>query len=99
MRSFLIFAVIGTVLFMSTVALAEPPCNARKIILAELAGKYREAPIAIGVTSAGALIEVLTTSDGNTWTILLSTPDGISCLLFSGDGWKSFPFKLLEPKV
>ncbi len=64
-------------------------CGQRDKVLGRLAQKYKEAPVAIGVTNKGALVEVLTTGDGDTWTIILSTPQGMSCLVAAGEGWRT----------
>ena len=64
-------------------------CDQRQRVLGHLANKYKEAPVAIGVTNAGGLVEVLSTGDGQTWTIIVSNPDGLTCLLATGEGWRS----------
>ncbi len=64
-------------------------CAPRDTVLGHLAKKYGEAPVAIGVTNKGGLVEVLTTSDGNTWTIIVTTPQGLSCFVAAGEGWRS----------
>ena len=69
-------------------------CDQRQRVIGHLAAKYKEAPIAIGVTNAGGLVEVLSTGDGQTWTIIVSSPDGTSCLLATGEGWRAIQ---LEP--
>lgn len=63
------------------------PCPPRDFVLGQLAQRYGEAPIAFGVTSTGGLVEVL--SNGNTWTIIVSMPDGTSCMVAAGEGWRS----------
>ena len=72
-----------------TAAAAEPNCNETDRTHELLAKKFQETPIGAGVTSKGGLIELLTTRDGATWTIIISTPQGLSCLLASGEGWRS----------
>ena len=72
-------------------ASAQGACNPRADVLAHLAKKYREVPVAIGVTNKGALVEVLTTADGKTWTIIVTLPNGTSCLVAAGEGWRSVP--------
>ncbi len=67
-------------------------CDQRKKVLGHLAQKYKEAPIAAGVTASGGLVEVLTTGDGNTWTIIVSQPNGLSCLVAAGEGWRKLKF-------
>ncbi len=59
-------------------------CDQRARVIGHLAQKYKEAPVAIGVTSTGGMVEVLTTGDGGTWTIILSNPNGTSCLVAAG---------------
>jgi len=43
----------------------------------------------LGVTAQGALVEVLSADEGETWTIILTTPQGRSCLVAAGEGWRS----------
>ncbi len=76
-------------------------CDQRTKVLGHLAQKYKEAPIAIGVTSSGGIVEVLTTGDGETWTIILSTPNGTSCLVAAGEGWRTIRFNgdSVDPRV
>ncbi len=76
-------------------------CDKRQSVIGHLANKYKEATVAIGVTNTGALVEVLSTGDGLTWTIIVSNPDGMTCLLATGEGWRSIHSNLadLEPEA
>ncbi len=82
-------------------AAQNPTCDQRQRVLGHLADKYKEAPVAIGVTSAGSLVEVLSTGDGRTWTIIVSNPDGLTCLLATGEGWRAIQsdHSKLDPQV
>ncbi len=73
---------------MTSPALAAKKCNNRDKVLGMLAAKYKEVPVALGVTNNGGLIEVLSAGDGNTWTIIITTPQGMSCLVAAGEGWR-----------
>ena len=64
------------------------PCNTRETILSLLAARYQETPIALGITSEGSLVEVLSNAAGKTWTIIITSPEGVSCLILSGDDWQ-----------
>jgi hypothetical protein len=64
-------------------------CSQRDDVLAQLGSKYKEAPSAAGIANNGGLIEVLTSDEGKTWTIILSMPNGTSCLLAAGENWQS----------
>ena len=68
---------------------AQTACYTRVRVLAHLAKKYGEAPVALGITNRGGLVEVLTTGDGKTWTIIVTTPRGLSCLVAAGEGWRN----------
>ena len=81
---------VGTLPLGSEPAFAQgapATCQARDGLLAQFEQKYGEVPVAIGVAN-GALIELLTAKDGITWTIILTSPKGMSCLIASGDGWQ-----------
>ena len=47
-----------------------------------------EKQAATAMTSAGTLLEVLTADDGSTWTIIVSRPDGLSCVVAAGQNWQ-----------
>jgi len=65
-------------------------------VVGHLAKKYGEAPVAIGVTNKGGLVEVLTTGDGNTWTIIVSMPNGTACMVAAGEGWRTKDYDAAE---
>jgi hypothetical protein len=64
------------------------PCSPRNDVLSQLSEKYKEAPVAIGLASNGNLVEVLTAGDGKTWTIIQTSPAGVSCLVAAGESWQ-----------
>jgi hypothetical protein len=90
----------GFALIASTaMAQAQPQCNERDNVLALLAKKYKETPIAAGVTNTGGLVEVLTDIKSGTWTIIVTTPQGMSCLVAAGEGWRNMEQIALEPEA
>ncbi len=95
----LVFAAALTV--ASSEGTAQVTCNQRDNVLGHLAQKYQEVPIALGVTNRGGLVEVLSTGDGKTWTIIISTPDGRSCMIAAGESWRMVPNAAAkaDPKV
>ena len=83
------FVALATTLTVaaSTPVLAQASnCAARDTIIAKLAKAYAEQPVSLGVTAQGGLLEVLASPDG-TWTILVTLPNGPTCLVSHGDGW------------
>ena len=67
-------------------------CNKRGEVMKNLTANYNEAPVALGMASNGGVLEVLSSKDGATWTVLLTTPDGNSCLVAMGNSWESVKF-------
>ncbi len=77
-------------------------CTARDGLLSQLERKYGEVPVAIGVTggvAGGQLVELLTAKDGMTWTLILTSPQGRSCLIASGEGWRPLAPLSNDPAV
>lgn len=48
---------------------------------------YDEAPVAGGIASNGSMLEVFTSPDGNSWTIIVTSPDGTSRVMAAGETW------------
>ena len=72
-------------------AAAQSLCMPREQIVEMLDTRYSESPIALGLASGGRLVEVFSTVDGSTWTLLLTAPDGTSCMMAEGQGWSALP--------
>lgn len=96
--AFLAFGGVLTVTGLPAAAQA-PQCGARAAVLDRLSDKYGEQPVSIGVTATGSLLEVLASPEGS-WTIVVTVPNGPTCLVSSGDGWHSAPVQIAqEPRV
>ncbi len=80
-------------------AQAAPQCDERTKVLRLLSDKYKEAPVAIGVTNNGGLVEVLSAGKGGTWSIIVTTPQGMSCLVAAGENWKTIEQLVQEPEA
>lgn len=95
-RALLLLALLaGALLVGAGPAAAQAPlaCAPRDHVLRTLARDHGETPVARGLTAAGAVLEILAAEGGTTFTVLLSLPDGRSCLVDSGEGWE-FVFTL-----
>lgn len=66
-------------------------CAQRTDLLGSLAREYSEAPRALGLANNGTVMELLSARDGRTWTLLMSRPDGTSCVVAAGEAWESLP--------
>ena len=70
---------------------ADIVCMDRQALVAALARRHGERQRALGVTPGGAALELWAAPDGATWTLLLTVPGGLACLLAAGDDWMTTP--------
>ena len=77
-------------------AAAETKCGDRGDILKHLSRNYKEAPVAMGLVSNGNVLEVLSSGNGS-WTIIITRPDGKSCVMAVGEAWDKVPTLVAGP--
>lgn len=53
-----------------------------------LAGKYGETRQAIGIGQKGMVMETFASAESGSWTITVTTPTGMTCLLASGQSFE-----------
>ena len=71
---------------LSKVASAQQPmCTERNRVLYQLSNQYSEAPVARGVANNGGGLEILSSSAGENWTIILTMPSGVPCMIAAGE--------------
>ncbi|MAS43852.1 MAG: hypothetical protein CML43_12135 [Rhodobacteraceae bacterium] len=66
-------------------------CGDRGKVVSRLAEKYGETRRGYGLQRGSAVVEVYASGDTGSWTILLSTPNGLACLLAAGQNWAPTP--------
>ncbi|MHA1600404.1 MAG: hypothetical protein ACTSW2_06235 [Alphaproteobacteria bacterium] len=69
-------------------AQASAPCTTRIRMVEQLGSRFAEAPIAMGLASNGGLVELFASTDGTTWTVVVTNPRGLSCILAAGELWQ-----------
>jgi hypothetical protein len=42
---------------------------------------------------------LLSTNEGTTWSIIVTAPDGKSCLVAAGEGWRALEQVALDPET
>ena len=92
--------IAATALAVSAPAAAQPKgCGDRAEMVAHLAKKYQEQPTAFGLQSDGKVVEIFSSKDSGSWTILISTPNGTSCLASTGHAWQPVAGRPLKPNA
>lgn len=79
----ILYTPVNAAPFMAPVTL---PCNDSATVLKNLQDKYNEQAVGGGVTPGGGQIRLFVSPE-NTFTVIMSTPDGTSCILTGGTDW------------
>lgn len=77
--------------FVSGPVAAMPHCGDRDTVIARLVGTYMERHFASGLQSETGLLEIWASEEGGTWTILMTRPDGQTCVMATGTHWRESP--------
>ncbi len=90
-------AILGALLIgwsaFSSSAQAQTMCGERGAVVTSLEKRYSETPVSMGLASNGAIIEILASPSG-TFTIILTRPNGLSCVMAAGKNWEDLPKRL-----
>ncbi|WP_120632408.1 hypothetical protein [Ruegeria sp. EL01] len=64
-------------------------CAPREDVIERLEGTYRETRKGIGIARRGAVMEVFASDETGSWTITVTLPDGVTCLVASGQSYET----------
>lgn len=81
---------LGLIALMAQQATAQTNrnCAPRDRVVERLATTYGESRQSIGIGQQGMVIETFASGDTGTWTITVTTPNGMTCLVASGQAWE-----------
>ena len=83
-------AVFVTAALTAPIAQAQPTCMARDLLVEQLTERYDEVPVGRGLQSASQLLEVWASIASGTYTVFVTRPDGLACIVATGKNWSSF---------
>jgi hypothetical protein len=69
-------------------AQAQMACGTRDSVVAKLGEKYGEVRRGGGLAGPTAIIEIWASEATGSWTILKTTPNGLTCIIAVGDAWQ-----------
>ena len=84
-------ATLVTAISLPATAQQQPACTQRGDLLKHLSAKYTEAPVALGLANKGGVVEVLSSKTGSSWTIIITMPNGPTCMVAAGENWEEIP--------
>jgi hypothetical protein len=74
-----------------------PVCHSHADLTKMLSQKFAEQPSALGVQANGHVVEVFVSNQGTSWTIVVTRPDGWSCIVAVGEHWEALPHPVTGP--
>jgi hypothetical protein len=63
-------------------------CGPRDAVLRQLAETFGETRQSVGIGSDNAVVEIFASDETGSWTILVTLPSGVSCLVASGQSFE-----------
>lgn len=64
-------------------------CGQREPIVNALKERYQETQRNVAIAGVDVVTELYLSPEGATWTIIMSFPDGRTCIFAAGKGWTS----------
>ena len=95
MYKYALAAVLG--LAMCSPVAAQPNCADRDQMVTKLSEKFGETQQSYGLTPNNNIIEMFANQESGTWTALLTTSTGKSCMMASGTAFRNVQKPSGEP--
>ena len=87
--------IVSSALVFGVVALALPAhaqsalkCHPREQLVQALESRYNESLDSMGLQGPELLLEIWSAKDTGSFTVLITKPNGISCVVASGNNWQ-----------
>ncbi|MEL6125769.1 MAG: hypothetical protein AAFR57_05135 [Pseudomonadota bacterium] len=104
MRKLTMCALIGGVALAGQAAVANPApnnrCGPRDAVINHLTANFGESRQSMGLQRNG-VVEVFSSEETGSWTIIITSAQGVSCLIAAGRAWDLSPEPLaaLDRKI
>lgn len=92
----LLLATSALILLTTTAFAQGRNCGPRDAVAARLAEGYGETRQSIGLGANNAVIEVWASDETGSWTITVTQPNGLACLVASGQAFERLTEELPE---
>ncbi len=99
-RMFMIAALaLGLLVHTAAPVRAQPVCMPHDELTERLYATFAEVPAANAIANNGALVELFATRDRSSWTLAMTRPGGMRCVLVAGEAWNHFPRRWRDQMV
>ena len=83
---------------LSTEAAASPAkCGERAKLIKALEDRYKEVPVALGISQKSTEAFEIYASESGTWTVIMTMSNGVACVMAAGHSWQDLPKKVAGP--
>ena len=89
--------IVTSALVFGAVALPPPAyaqsglvCQNREHLVQTLENRYKESLESVGMQGSKQLLEIWSAQETGSFTVLITKPNGISCVVASGSNWQKF---------
>lgn len=90
MKNMLLKMTIGLgIMVLAAQQVSAQNCAPRDDVIERLAEIYGETRRSIGIARRGAVMEVYVSDKTGSWTITVTLPDGVTCLIASGQSYET----------
>lgn len=81
---------LGLLIYTAATAKAQPVCLPHEDLKEQLYASFSETPAAIAIANNGALVQLFAKRDRSSWTLVMTRPGGLSCVLVAGEDWNHY---------
>jgi hypothetical protein len=86
---------LATAVMLAPVPAGASVCLERNKLVSYLAERFSEKPRALGLVQSANVMEVYVSGQG-TWTIVVTNPHGLACIVAAGDTWEDVQLAMSE---
>lgn len=80
-------------------SITSPKCGTRSELVEILKDRFNQKPAGLGLSYEGReAFEIYTSEDGD-WTVMMTKPNGQTCIMAGGHSWKNYPRKVSIPGI
>ena len=81
-------ALLAAPFIVATPASAQMYCSDRASIIEQLENRYGETRQSMGLQQGRGLVEVWASEETGTWSIVVTSPQGVTCLMAAGEAFQ-----------
>ena len=74
-------------------------CAQHQVVVEQLQARFGEVRQSIGLGQNNSVVEMFASTATGTWTIVVTTPNGMACLVASGENWEDVAEQQSAPGI